>query len=165
MVGKLGHSLLECSVLLVALTGVLDVSSVALVVACATVLPLVPFHKGYVAALTELPGNLPAFLAVVLPVIGFHGLMAVLPEFTTGLRDAVKILALVGMVYGSLKALIQSRAASVVAYGGVAFLSLLWWYPVDSKRCAAPDCGVPQRRQPGHQRTAPRLVRAAGSLW
>jgi len=102
----------------------------------------VPFHKGYVAALTELPGNLPAFLAVVLPVIGFHGLMAVLPEFTTGLTEAVRILALVGMLYGSLKALIQSRAASVVAYGGVAFLSLLWWYPVVTRNAARPQTVV-----------------------
>ena len=128
--------------LLVALTEGSRISSVALVVACATVLPLVPFHKSYVAALTELPGNLPAFLAVVLPVIGFHGLMAVLPEFTTGLGEAVKILALVGMVYGSLKALIQSRAASVVAYGGVAFLSLLWWYPVVTRNAARPQTVV-----------------------
>ena len=105
--GKSGRSLLECSVS-VALTQGSRISSVSLVVACATVLPLVPFHKSYVAALTELPGNLPAFLAVVLPVVGFHGLMAVLPEFTTGVGEAVKILALVGMVYGSLKALIQS---------------------------------------------------------
>ena len=132
-VGTLGLGVL-C--LLVALTGGPPISSVAFVVACATVLPLVPFHKGYVAALTELPGNLPAFLAIVLPVIGFHGLMAVLPEFTTGLTEAVRILALVGMLYGSLKALIQSRAASVVAYGGVAFLSLLWWYPVVTRNAA-----------------------------
>jgi NADH-quinone oxidoreductase subunit M len=123
--------------LLVVLAAGPPMSSVAFAVACATALPLVPFHKGYVAALTGLPGNLPAFLAVVLPVIGFHGLMTVLPEFTNGFAEAVRILALVGMLYGSLKALTQSRAASVVAYGGLAFLSLLWWYPVVT-RSAAP---------------------------
>jgi NADH-quinone oxidoreductase subunit M len=32
------------------------------------------------------------------------------------------------MVYGSLKALTQSRAASVMTYGSVAFFSILWWY-------------------------------------
>jgi NADH-quinone oxidoreductase subunit M len=96
----------------------------------------VPLHKGYVAALTGLPANLPAFLALVLPVTAFYGLMTVLPEFPSGLMDTARILALVGMLYGSLKALSQSRAVSVVAYGGLASLSILWWYLVTAQ--AAP---------------------------
>ena len=126
---------------LIALATVPPVSSVAVAVACAVALPLVPFHKGYVAALTRLPGNLPGFLSLLLPVMGFHGLMTVLREFPNGVAEPVGILALVGMLYGSLKALTQSRAASVVAYGGLAFLSILWWY-LATTQAASPQTVV-----------------------
>jgi NADH-quinone oxidoreductase subunit M len=134
-IGTVGLGILG---IVVALTAVPPVSSIAFAVACAIGLPLVPFHKSYVAALTGLPGNLPAFLALLLPVIGFHGLMTVLPQFPNALTEAVAVLALVGKLYGSLKALAQSRAASVVAYGGLAFLSILWWYLITT-RTAAPQ--------------------------
>jgi hypothetical protein len=39
-----------------------------LLVACAIVLPLVPFHQGYVSALTRLPGSLPSFIVLLLPL-------------------------------------------------------------------------------------------------
>ena len=115
---------------LMALTTGPPVSFIAFTVACAVGLPLVPFHKGYIDALTGLPGNLPAFLALLLPVMGFHGLMTVLPQLPNALMKVIGVLALAGMLYGSLKALTQSRAASVAAYGGLAFLSILWWYLV-----------------------------------
>ena len=104
------------------------ISSMMLAVACGIALPLVPFHKSYVAALTGLPGNLPAFLCVLLPIVGFHGLLTSQPELPDTVFNAVGILSLVGMVYGSLKALTQSRAASVMTYGSLAFFSILWWY-------------------------------------
>lgn len=113
-------------------------SSVAFAVACAIGLPLVPFHSSYVAALTALPGNLPAFLALSLPVIGFHGLLTVLPQIPALPAEGVAILAFSGMVYGSLKGFTRSRAASVVAYGGLAFFSILWWYLVTTRFPAPP---------------------------
>jgi NADH-quinone oxidoreductase subunit M len=45
------------------------------------------------------------------------------------------------MVYGSLKALTQSRAASVVTYGSLAFLSILWW-DLAATRTASPETVV-----------------------
>jgi NADH-quinone oxidoreductase subunit M len=102
---------------------------------------MVPFHKSYVAALTGLPGNLPAFLAVLLPVVGFHELLILLPQLRNLLSEAMAVLALVGMVYGSLKALTQHRAASVVAYGSLAFFSILWWY-LATTRTALPETVV-----------------------
>ncbi|HKN85931.1 MAG TPA: proton-conducting transporter membrane subunit [Nitrospiraceae bacterium] len=123
-IGTLGLGVISVGV---ALIGVPSVSVVAFTVACAVAFPLVPFHKGYTSALTGLPGNLPSFLALLLPVIGFHGLTAVLPLSQDALTEAVGVLALLGTLYGSLKALVQSRAASVVAYGSLAFLSILWW--------------------------------------
>ena len=37
------------------------VSTAASLVACAVLLPLMPFHDGHLTALTRLPGSLPAF--------------------------------------------------------------------------------------------------------
>jgi NADH-quinone oxidoreductase subunit M len=113
------------------------VSSIAFAIACATALPLVPFHKSYVAALSGLPGNLPAFLAVLLPIAGYDGLVSALPEFPEQVQDGAAILALVGMMYGSFKPFAQSRAASVVAYGGVAFFAIVWWYLLVSQTATA----------------------------
>lgn len=122
----------------VALTAGPPLSSVAFALACATALPLVPFHKGYVGALAALPGNLPAFLAVALPIAGFHSLLSVLPQLSQGMCLVIGLLAMVGSVYGSLRALTQPRAASVAAFGSVAFHSILWWYVVQA-RIAGPQ--------------------------
>ena len=137
-IGTVGLGMLG---VIIALAVAPPASSIAFAVACAVGLPLVPFHKSYVAALTRLPGNLPAFLALLLPVVGFHGLLTVLSQFPNLLAETTTILALVGMVYGSLKALTQSHAPSVVAYGSLAFFSILWWYLVTA-RTAAPQTVV-----------------------
>ena len=103
-------------------------STVAVLVTCATFLPLFPMHGGFVASLTGLPGNLPAFAAVLLPVLGFHSLLLLLPNLTGAMFHTVTILALVGAGYGSLLALNQSRVLPRLAYAGLAFFSILWWY-------------------------------------
>lgn len=103
-------------------------STVLLAMACATTLPLVPFHKGYVASLSALPGSLPSFLAMALPTLGFHKVLTVLPQIPPAVCDAFSALALTGILYGSLRAFAQARAAAVAGYGAVAFYSVLWWY-------------------------------------
>ncbi|MDP9132139.1 MAG: hypothetical protein M3M98_03260 [Nitrospirota bacterium] len=103
-------------------------STVAVLVTCATLLPLLPLHGGFVAAITGLPGNLPAFVALLLPALGFHRLLLLLPDMTDTMLRTVAILALAGACYGSLRALIQSRLLPRVAYAGLAFFCLLWWY-------------------------------------
>lgn len=107
-------------------------STVAGLVTCATLLPLLPLHGGFVAALTQLPGNLPAFAVVLLPMVGFHSLLRLLPTLTPTMLHTLAILALVGACYGSLRAWIQSRPLSRLAYAGLAFLCLLWWYIADT---------------------------------
>lgn len=114
--------------LVVSLVAAQPVSSVALLLACATLLPLFPFHGGYVAAVAGLPGNLPAFVVLLLPGIGFHGLITLLPDFPDWIVEAVIILALIGTLYGSLKALVQCRVVNLLAYASLAFFSILWWY-------------------------------------
>jgi NADH-quinone oxidoreductase subunit M len=113
---------------IVALIAIPPVSSVAFLVSCAILLPLVPFHGGYVAAFRGLPGNLPAFLALLLPSLGFHGLLTLIPGLSESTVQTLVILAMAGMLYGSLKALTQSRVRLVLAYAGLSFFSILWWY-------------------------------------
>lgn len=113
---------------IVALIAGPPVSAVALLVICAILLPMVPFHGGHVAALRGLPGNLPAFLAVLLPSLGFHGLLALVPGLSEPVVRAVTILAVAGMLYGTLKALVQSRVRLLLAYANVSFYSILWWH-------------------------------------
>lgn len=107
-------------------------STVAGLVACATLLPLLPLHGGFVATLTGLSGNLPAFVAVLLPVLGFHLFLLLLPNLSSTMLRTLAILALAGGACGSLRALIQSRPAHRLAYAGLAFFSLLWWYVSDT---------------------------------
>jgi NADH-quinone oxidoreductase subunit M len=103
-------------------------SMVAALVTCGTLLPLLPLHSGFVATVTGLPGNLPAFLTLLLPTVGFHSLLLLLPNLTGTMLHTVAILALTGAVYGSLRALIQSRPLPRLGYAGLAFFSMLWWY-------------------------------------
>jgi NADH-quinone oxidoreductase subunit M len=107
-------------------------SAIALLVACATLLPLIPLHGAFVVVLTGLPGNLPAFAVLLLPMLGFHRLLLLLPTLTHSMFQTLAILALVGACYGSLLALIQSRVRPRFAHAGLAFFSMLWWYIADT---------------------------------
>lgn len=109
------------------------VSSIALLLTYSVLLPLFPFHGGYVGALVGLPGNLPAFLALLLPSIGFHGVLTLIPSMPGGIVQTLVILALLGALYGSLKALAQYRVVSLLAYAGLAFFAILWWYLATTK--------------------------------
>lgn len=107
-------------------------STLASLVTCATLLPLLPVHSGFVAALSGLPGNLPAFLAFVLPTVGFHTLMLLLPSLSATMLHTVALLALAGAAYGSLRALIQSHPLPRLGYAALAFFCMLWWYIADT---------------------------------
>lgn len=107
-------------------------ATVAALVTCATLLPLLPVHGGFVAILTGLPGNLPAFLVFLLPALGFHSLVLLLPNLTGTMFHTLALLALAGAAYGSLRALIQSRPLPRLAYAGLALFSMLWWYVADT---------------------------------
>jgi NADH-quinone oxidoreductase subunit M len=108
-------------------------ATIPLLVACATLLPLLPLHGGFVSVLTGLPGNLPAFAVLLLPMLGFHRLLLLLPTLTIQTSQTVAILALAGASYGSLRALIQSRVRPRLASAGLAFFSILWWYVADTR--------------------------------
>ncbi|MGQ3685202.1 MAG: proton-conducting transporter transmembrane domain-containing protein [Candidatus Loosdrechtia sp.] len=91
-------------------------------------LPLFPFHGVYVTALTRLPGYYPPFISFLLPATGLYGIINLLPAMPVLMLKVVSILALSGVLYGSLKALVQHRVNHILAYMGVAYYSVLWWY-------------------------------------
>jgi NADH-quinone oxidoreductase subunit M len=116
-------------------------SSVTTLLTCAILLPLVPFHDGYLTALTRLPGSLPSFIVLLLPVIGLHRLVPVLPTVPEIVLQTVSLLALVGALYGAIKALAQSRVRLLLAYGSLSFYSMLWWLAA-ATRTATPRAAL-----------------------
>ena len=108
-------------------------SSVASLVACAVLLPLVPFHDGHLTALTRLPGSLPSFIVVLLPVAGLHRLVATMPTVPDSVAWTLSLFALLGASYGALKALAQSRVRLLLANGSLSFFSIVWWFAAASR--------------------------------
>jgi NADH-quinone oxidoreductase subunit M len=117
------------------------VSTLASLLACAILLPLMPFYLGYVSALTRLPGSLPSFMVLLLPAIGFHSLAAIIPTVPDVAVSTITIFALLGALYGSVKALAQSRVRLLLAYGSLPFFSILWWF-VAVSRIITPQTAV-----------------------
>lgn len=116
-------------------------SSVATLLTCAILLPLVPFHDGYLTALTRLPGSLPSFIVLLLPVVGLHGLSTVMPTVPDVVSWTVSLFALVGALYGAVKAMAQSRVRLMLAYGSLSFFSMLWWFAA-AMRTATPRAAL-----------------------
>lgn len=104
------------------------ISSIAALVTCAVLLPLVPFHGGFLTTVTRLPGNLPSFVVLLLPIIGFHRLSLILSTIPEDVMATVRALALLGALYTAIKALAQSRVRLVLGYGSLSFLSIAWWF-------------------------------------
>ncbi len=107
---------------------VLSIEPLALFALFALMLPLFPMHGLYVVALTRLPGSASVLLALLLPIAGLYGLAGVLPELPAPWLHGVSVLALFGALYGSIKALAQVSVPRLVAHGGLAFYSILWWH-------------------------------------
>jgi NADH-quinone oxidoreductase subunit M len=108
-------------------------SFVASLLACAVLLPLVPFHDGHLTALTRLPGSLPSFIVVLLPIVGLHGLASAMPSIPDIVAWTLSLFAVLGASYGALKALAQSRVRLLLAYGSLSFFSILWWFAAGSR--------------------------------
>jgi NADH-quinone oxidoreductase subunit M len=120
-----------CAVLSIAADAPL--SSAGSLLACAVLLPLVPFHDGHLTALTRLPGSLPSFIVVLLPAAGLHGLGAAISMVPDIGAWTLSLFALVGASYGALKALAQTRVRLLLAYGSLSFFSIFWWFTAASR--------------------------------
>ena len=103
------------------------ISTLARLGVVALLLPLFPLQGAYIGALTRLPGSWPPILAVILPAAGLYEALHLIPELPPELLRSVRRLALVGALYGSWQALAQVRSNRMLAYSGLAFISILWW--------------------------------------
>ncbi|SEQ76533.1 NADH-quinone oxidoreductase subunit M [Nitrosomonas sp. Nm51] len=111
-------------------------ASAALIVSLlvsAVLLPLLPLQAGYVMAVTRLPGSLPAFMIFLLPVLGLNNLAGLIVEVPEDMAYSISILALVSIVFATLKAMLQSRVPLVLAYSSSAFFAILWWFLASSQ--------------------------------
>ena len=102
--------------------------TIVLLLLSALLIPLFPFHGVYVAALTRAPRELTVALCVLFPVLGVCALSWGAPEIPKGFLPAVSVLAAVGALWGSIKALLQVRVSSLLSYGGLVLYSILWWH-------------------------------------
>ena len=94
----------------------------------AFLLPLFPLHGVYGTALTRSPAAFATLLTIALPVIGAFGLADVAKDLPNEIRQFINLLAIAGVVYGSVKALAQVRIPELLAYASLAFFSVFWWH-------------------------------------
>ncbi|MEK7337652.1 MAG: proton-conducting transporter membrane subunit, partial [Nitrospirota bacterium] len=137
----LGAYTLGALCLLLTLVAAPPLSSMAALLACTILLPLVPFHDGHLTALTRLPGNLPSFMVLLFPALGLHSLAPLAATLPDPVVWMMSFLALAGTIYGAIKALAQSRVRLLLAYSSLSFFSMLWWCVVTT-RSATPRAAL-----------------------
>jgi len=137
----LGAYTLGALCLLLTLVAAPPLSSMAALLACTILLPVVPFHDGHLTALTRLPGNLPSFMVLLFPALGLHSLAPLAATLPDSVVWTMSILALAGTAYGAIKALAQSRVRLLLAYSSLSFFSMLWWCVVTT-RSATPRAAL-----------------------
>jgi NADH-quinone oxidoreductase subunit M len=101
----------------------------AFFVAFAVKVPLFPLHTWLPDAHTEAPTAGSLILAAVLLKVGAYGLirfnLALFPEASSYFRVFVSVLAVIGIVYGAVVALIQTDVKRLVAYSSVSHLGFV----------------------------------------
>jgi len=101
----------------------------AFFVAFAVKVPLFPLHTWLPDAHTEAPTAGSVMLAGVLLKVGAYGLirfnLALFPEAARHFAGFVSILAVIGIVYGAVVALIQTDIKRLVAYSSVSHLGFV----------------------------------------
>ena len=103
--------------------------------------PLFPFHGAYTWGLTRFPGGAAIALAGLMPLVGVYGMTALVPTLPSSALTGMAFLALLGAIYASIKAAVQTHVPQLVAYTSLALYSILWWH-VASVGTVAPDAIV-----------------------
>jgi NADH-quinone oxidoreductase subunit M len=98
-------------------------------VAFAVKAPLVPLHAWQPDAYTEAPTGGLLILAGVLPKMATYGMLrfniGLFPEAAHYFRGLVSILALIGIVYGAVVAIVQTDLKRLVAYSSISHVGFI----------------------------------------
>jgi NADH-quinone oxidoreductase subunit M len=101
----------------------------AFFVAFAVKVPLFPLHTWLPDAHTEAPTAGSVLLAAILLKVGAYGLIrfnvGLFPEASSYFRELVLVLAVIGITYGAIVALIQRDLKRLVAYSSVSHLGFV----------------------------------------
>ncbi len=101
-------------------------STVLLFVTAAALLPLFPLHAAFVGLLSGYTDTFRAFLAVVLPCLGWYTIVARNSDIPQALGETVMVLAVIGAIVSTIRASVQIHLARTIASIGTILLSLAW---------------------------------------
>lgn len=91
--------------------------------------PLFPFHTWLPDAYGESPAPVTALLAGVLSKMGVYGFLRfclpLFPDAVATFAPAIAVLAMIGVVYAALNALVQKSVKQVIAYSSIGHISLI----------------------------------------
>ena len=140
----------------------------AFALAFAIKVPLFPFHTWLPDAHVEAPTAGSIILAGVLLKMGTYGLVRfafpLFPEAAVFFAPKIAVLAVIGIVYGALVAMVQPDMKKLVAYSSVSHLGVRRPRHLRHEHAVAAGRGLPDaraRRQ--HRRTLPHRRHAVGS--
>jgi NADH-quinone oxidoreductase subunit L len=111
-----------------AFPGDLSAPKIVRFVVAAAMLPLFPLHGLYVVALSRPRGYMAVCFAILLPTAGLYGTIDLLGGMPSEFLAGIGTLALFGALYGTIRALAQSRLVPLLAYASLSFYSVLWWH-------------------------------------
>ncbi|MCH8017498.1 MAG: NADH-quinone oxidoreductase subunit M [Acidobacteria bacterium] len=101
----------------------------AFFLAFAVKVPIFPFHTWLPDAHVEAPTAASVILAGVLLKMGTYGLLRfclpMFPSASAALAPAISLLAIVGIIYGALVALVQTDVKKLVAYSSVSHMGFV----------------------------------------
>ncbi|HEX4168487.1 MAG TPA: NADH-quinone oxidoreductase subunit M [Bryobacteraceae bacterium] len=97
--------------------------------AFAVKVPIVPFHTWLPNAYTQAPMPATFLLAAVMSKMGAYGLLRFCLTLTSGgahvCANWVNVLAIIGIIYGALLALVQTNIKRLIAYSSISHLGFI----------------------------------------
>ena len=102
-------------------------------------LPLFPFHVLYLKVLTSAPRRVTVAASILMPGLGLIVAAVLIPMLPEEARSAFGTLAVVGAVWGSIKAIVQVRVPLLLAYAGLALYSVFWWHVAQVGKLTPPS--------------------------